>query len=71
MTSTPYEEYYEQNKSVAKELPQKVEFMNIALWDLKKDDKGEIDILNSKMLNIPVKYLAVGILIFKIIKKKL
>ena len=63
-------------------LPEKFEFMNFPIWEsVYKSYKAEnnvlipnresgIDFLNSKILNVPVKYIALGLVALKILGKK-
>jgi len=63
-------------------LPEKFEFMNFPIWEsVYKSYKMEnnvlipnrtegIDFLKSKILNVPVKYIALGLVALKILGKK-
>ena len=62
-------------------LPEKFEFMNFPIWEtvyksyrmekevLLPNREAGIDFLNSKVLNIPVKYIGLGLLALRLVYK--
>lgn len=63
-------------------LPDKIEYMNIPLWEAKykfykmvnnvllPNRELGLDYLNSKILNIPVKYIGLGLIALKLMMRK-